>query len=120
MQLGYVHTTPKKIKAIQQAPHPGNIQQLRSFLGLVQYYAKPGNNHRATKLVATQGSLDQSCEAVLTTLKESLSSSPVLVHYDTQNPLRLACDASAYGIGTVISHIMPDNSEKPIYFALAP
>ena len=41
----------------------------------------------------------------------------MLVHYDTNSPLRLACDASAYGVGAVISHTMPDGSEKPVAFA---
>ena len=52
-------------------------------------------------------------------IKALLSSSPVLVHYDPDSPLRLACDASAYRVGAVISHniIMPDESKKPIAFA---
>ena len=33
-----LHTTPQKVEAIQQAPYPKNVQQLRSFLGLVYYY----------------------------------------------------------------------------------
>jgi len=35
-----VHTTLDKIEAIQEAPTPQNVKQLRSFLGLVQYYSK--------------------------------------------------------------------------------
>ena len=49
--------------------------------------------------------------------KQLLTVSPVLVHYDTTLPLRLATDASAYGVGAVISHIGADGEERPIAFA---
>ena len=41
----------------------------------------------------------------------------MLVHYEVNLPLRLACDASAYGVGTVISHVMTNNDKKPIVYA---
>ena len=49
-------------------------------------------------------------------LKEQLASHSVLVHYDVNLPLKLACDASSYGLEVIISHIMPDNSERPIAY----
>ena len=41
----------------------------------------------------------------------------MLVHYDPQLPVIVSSDASAYGIGSVLSHRMPDGSEKPVAFA---
>ena len=35
-----IHTTQEKTKVILDAPEPKNIQELRSFLGLLDYYAK--------------------------------------------------------------------------------
>ena len=40
----------------------------------------------------------------------------MLVHFNPDLEIRLACDASDYGIGTVLSQIMTDGSEKPVGF----
>ena len=51
------------------------------------------------------------------TLKAKLASSEVLAHYDPSLPVKLDCDASAYGIGVVLAHQYPDGSERPIAYA---
>ena len=46
-----------------------------------------------------------------------LTSKRLLTHYNSQLPLVLACDGSAYGVGAVLVHLMPDGTEKPIAYA---
>ena len=46
-----------------------------------------------------------------------LSEAPILAHFDPKLPLCLAGDASAYGIGAVISHKYPNGEERPIVYA---
>ena len=36
---------------------------------------------------------------------------------DPELPITMAADASAYGVGTIISHVYPDGHEKPVVFA---
>lgn len=43
-----------------------------------------------------------------------VTSDQVLTHFHTEVPLKLACDASPYGIGAVLSHTYSDGTEKPI------
>ena len=40
----------------------------------------------------------------------------VLVHYESNKEIILHTDASQYGLGDVMSHIMEDGSEHPIGF----
>ena len=59
----------------------------------------------------------EECSVEFKEAKEELTSSKVLTHFNPAPPINMAADASAYGIGAVISHIIPDGSEKPIAFA---
>ena len=46
--------------------------------------------------------------------KNLLQLDSLLVHFDQDKPILLACDASPYGVGAVLSHQMPDGSDRPI------
>ena len=40
-----------------------------------------------------------------------------LAHYYVKRALKLYCDASSYGLGACLVHVMDDNSEKPVAYA---
>ncbi|XP_044175358.1 uncharacterized protein K02A2.6-like [Acropora millepora] len=113
----------KKIEAVVNAPSPQNVNQLRAWLGFVNYYHKFLPNF-ATELQPLHSLLKQDIpwhwnteqETAFSRVKSMVASDTVLTHYDPEKELRLATDASAYGLGCVLSHVMPDGSEQPIAF----
>lgn len=119
-----LHKSPEKVRAIVEAPAPTDVSQLRSFLGLINYYSRfiPNLSSILSPLNALlckgkQWQWTSECAASFKEAKEQLLSQSVLIHYDPQLPIRLACDASPYGVGSVISHILPNGQERPIAFA---
>lgn len=60
--------------------------------------------------------MNDACEVAFARVKRALSTSEVLVYYSLELPLVLMTDASATGIGAVISHITP-GGERPIAYA---
>ena len=104
-----IHPTDDKVMAIKNAPVSQNVQQLRSYLGLIHYYHNFLSNisslltplHELTRLdnekkwgTMHQNAFEQS--------KVLLSLPKVLAHYDPQLPIIVSSDASAYGIGSVL------------------
>ena len=119
-----LHPTEEKTKAILEAPTPKNTTELRAFLGLINYYGKFLPNLSMVliplyKLLKNNTSWKWSTEQAkaFQDAKNLLKSPRVLIHYDSSRPLMLTCDASPYGVGAVLAHIMDDNTERPIAFA---
>ena len=50
-------------------------------------------------------------------VKKLLQSPTLLVHFNGDKPIVLACDASPYGVGAVLSHCMENSTDRPIAFA---
>ncbi len=48
--------------------------------------------------------------------KKMLQSHSVLIHFDPKREIVISCDASPYGVGAVLSHVMADGSERPIAY----
>ena len=119
-----LHTTTKKVDAVRLASAPKNQRELRSFLGLLHYYGKFIPN-LATLIYPLNSLLKKSTpwiwsdesEQAFNEAKNKLTSAAVLAHYDPQLPLHLAGDASAYGMGAVISHVFSDGSKRPVAYA---
>lgn len=119
-----VATDPDKTAVIRSWPIPVTEKQLRSFLGLASYYrkfvqgfasiasplhsllSKPKN----TKLKSEQFQAlwTEECTRAFETLKERLTSAPVLGFPDFTREFILETDASLEGLGAVLSQETPN------------
>ena len=126
--LGYridasgIHPTNEKLKAIADAPAPKDVSQLKSYLGLLNFYRKfiP----KAATLLEPLHSLLRSNvkwkwekvhQESFENSKSALLNSTLLVHYDPTLPISVSADSSSYGIGAVLSHRI-DGVDRPVYF----
>ncbi|KAF2902442.1 hypothetical protein ILUMI_03744 [Ignelater luminosus] len=100
-----LHTSEEKVAAINKAPVPKNVTQLKFFLGLIAYYGKSVPN-LATMLHPLYNFLKN----------KLLTSADILVHYNPDLLVKLVTDASDYGVGYVLTQVMPNKEEKPIAY----
>ena len=115
------HPTDEKIPPIKGALSSKNVAELRSSLGLLNYYGNFIPNLSTLLQVlhelpwkGVKWACTEESEKAFVCSKSELVTDKVLVPYDEKI---LACDASPYGVGVVISHVMDDGEERPIAFA---
>ena len=95
-----LHPVAEKVEALWEAPIPRNVTELRSYLGLVSYYSRFLPNLSA-KLAPLYLLLKQdrpwkwsgAQDTAFIKSKELLTSSRLLVHFDSKLDIVLACDA---------------------------
>lgn len=98
-----------KVQEVMDWQPPTSVHEVRSFLGMAGYYrrfipdfskiAKPMTSllQKEHKFVWTE-----ECEAAFRTLRELLTTAPVLAQPDIEKPFEVYCDASKTGLGCVL------------------
>ena len=118
-----LHQNTDKVKAITEARRPTNVSQVKSFTGMVNYYHKFLPNiasvffplHELTQK-GKKFHWSEGCQKAFDKAKQLVASNKLLTHYGPELPVVVQADASQYGLGAVMSHIMPNGLEKPILF----
>ena len=116
---------PAKIESVQEWPTPKSAADVRSFLGLANYYKRFIHKFSDTALPLTELTKkgkafvwDELCENSFDALKGALTESPILA-YPSPEPeaiFVLDTDASEFGIGAVLSQVQ-NGTEKVISYA---
>jgi hypothetical protein len=106
---GELKIDPSKVEVIVNWPKPKSATEVRSFLGAAQYWRKfianfsliaaPLHALTGLKQVFKWGGKQQKA---FDTLKEKISTTPVLALPDLQHPFEIETDASDYAMGAVL------------------
>ncbi|GBG84470.1 hypothetical protein CBR_g38754 [Chara braunii] len=128
--LGYIVTVdglkpdPRKVAAVQEAPAPVTLTQVRAFLGLASYYRHfikgfAGVAKLLTNLLKKEEQLiwTPECEAAFQALKEALTSAPLLARPDPTRPFALYTDWQPQAISAVLTQHGEDEREHVIEYA---
>ena len=111
-----ITTDPSKIESIQNMQRPRTVTQVRSFLGLAQYYRRfvKGFSMIAAPLYECtkhgqkreQVKWGEEQEEAFLELKRHLQNPGVMMHPNWDLPFIVDCDASQVGIGCVLSQVV--------------
>ncbi|KAJ9516381.1 hypothetical protein QJQ45_011054 [Haematococcus lacustris] len=119
--LGHIITStgiacdPRKVAAVESWPTPQIVHDVRSFLGLANFYRRFVKNFSdiaapITALTQADGHDKQGTvawgpvqQSAFEALKKALTTAPVLIAPDPSQPYTLRCDASGIGIGAVLT-----------------
>ncbi|GBG72145.1 hypothetical protein CBR_g11078 [Chara braunii] len=115
----------RKIATIRDWPTPRTLTELRSFLGLANYYRKFVRNFftiaapiRRLLRKATIWKWDKDCTSARKKLKQALIEYPVLKVADPSLPFVVTTDASQYDIGAMLQQD-DGNGYRPVEFMSA-
>ena len=110
LENGTIQMDPAKVKGVEDWPQPKTVRDVRAFLGFTGFYRYfvPNYSIIARPLIdltkkATPFHWDLPQQKAFSTLKSHMCSHPVLKQPNYDKPFFLATDASAYGVGAVLS-----------------
>ena len=104
-----IELDPTKVQSVTEWLAPTSVSEIRSFLGLAEYYRRFIENFSKiakpmTELLKkdTKFKWTEDCEASFQELKKRLTTAPVLVLLHIHKEFQVYCDASRLGLGCVL------------------
>ena len=118
-----LRVAPDKIGAVQQWPRPKNVSDVRSFLGLANFYRRFVKDYSRIALPLTELTRESTTawqwgaeqQAAFDALKSALCSPPVLLVPDQSKPFVLNTDACKFAIGATLQQDH-GNGLQPVAF----
>jgi hypothetical protein len=118
-----LRVAPDKISAVQQWPQPKNVSDVRSFLGLANFYRRFVKDYSRIALPLTELTRETTTpwkwgaeqQAAFDALKAALCSPPVLLVPDQSKPFVLNTDACKFAIGATLQQDH-GNGLQPVAF----
>jgi tRNA isopentenyl-2-thiomethyl-A-37 hydroxylase MiaE len=104
-----ISVDPSKVQEIMDWKPPKSVHQIRNFLGLAGYYRRfiPDFSRIAKPMIellkkGVKFVWSEECDKAFHTLREHLTSAPMLTQPDMSKPFEVFCDASGTGLGCVL------------------
>ena len=118
-----VKVDPEKTKAVDTFPRPKNVKDVRSYLGMCNYYRRFVKNYAkiASPLNAllhkdTEFKWTEQCQKAFTTLKQALVTTPILAYPNMRDPFILSTDASGTAIGYILEQKDDNGRTRPVSY----
>jgi len=119
-----VKMDPVKVAGVTEWPIPSNRKEVQSFLGFTNFYRRfiQGFSHLARPLFNltrkdTEWRWGAEEQSAFNSLKEQITTAPILTLPDNSRPFRIKVDSSNFATGAVLSQQSPeDNKWHPVAF----
>ncbi|KAL0361382.1 UNVERIFIED_CONTAM: Retrovirus-related Pol polyprotein from transposon [Sesamum radiatum] len=109
VERGRIRRDPKKVQAIEEWQPPSNVHDLRSFLGLANYYRHFVKDYSKIARLITDllkkteaWNWTPQCQVSFDDLKRAMVTDPVLALPDMSKPFVVETDASNFALGGVL------------------
>ena len=119
-----IQANPDKTDIVKNFPRPRNRKEVKSFLGLCNFYRRyvkgyadivnPLNQLLKKENIPLKWTA--ACEKAFNDLKDKLTSPPILAFPNLNKSFRIAVDASDYAIGYILSQFDDNKQERVIAY----
>lgn len=127
--LGYVvdasgiRPDPKKVRAINEMPTPSSVDDVRRFLGMINYLARFMSNLadvsaplRSLLVKDREWHWGPPQKKSFECLKQLVTSAQCIAKFDPKLRTIVSADASSFGLGCVLMQVQSDGERRPVAY----